>query len=286
MKTGLSASALKTIAIITMFIDHLGYTLIYELDARGTFNFITGGKVDLAVYSAFRLIGRIAFVIFCFLLVEGFFHTSDRKKYALRLMCGAVISEIPFDLMCEKKLIDRTYQNVFFTLLIGFVTVWAVDTILSRDRSRILRILACAGVILAGLTLAEVIRSDYSSLGVGLILVFYFFRYNKAALLIAAFAEYFIGHIISDLISWIITGTGRYGLSYIRNLISADLAKTLLYLSRNVIGQMVGVLTALILIMTYNHSRGRQLPKYFYYAFYPVHMLALYCILRLYLHYF
>ena len=80
MKTaGISADALKWIALLTMLCDHAGAVLF-------------------AQYPVMRLIGRTAFPLFVWLLVEGFFHTSSRKKYLGRMAFFALVSELPFDL--------------------------------------------------------------------------------------------------------------------------------------------------------------------------------------------
>lgn len=75
---GLSGSTLKLIAIITMLIDHIGAAVIGQTaDCR------QGSEMLYKIYYAMRAVGRVAFPIFCFLLVEGFFYTGSRKKYAL-----------------------------------------------------------------------------------------------------------------------------------------------------------------------------------------------------------
>lgn len=99
---GLNSFQLKCIAVITMIIDHTGAVLFPD-------------------NMTLRYIGRIAFPIFCFLLVEGFFHTRDVRKYMLRLGMFAVISEIPYDLAFRDTVIEFEHQNVFFTLFIGVV---------------------------------------------------------------------------------------------------------------------------------------------------------------------
>ena len=97
---GINSFQLKWIAVITMIIDHTGAVLFPD---------------DMV----FRYIGRIAFPIFCFLLVEGFFHTRDVRKYMLRLGLFALISEIPYDLAFRDTVLEFEHQNVFFALLLG-----------------------------------------------------------------------------------------------------------------------------------------------------------------------
>ena len=101
-KVGWNSFWLKMIAITTMLIDHVGAVLLPQ-------------------YPILRIIGRIAFPIFCFLLVEGFMHTHDVIRYMTRIGLFALISEIPFDLLFYGRILDGTHQNVFFTLFIGLV---------------------------------------------------------------------------------------------------------------------------------------------------------------------
>lgn len=69
--------------------------------------------------SGWGYLGRIAFPLFAFLLVEGFVHTGNRKKYAVRMLVFALISEVPFNLMMEHRLFGPFHQNVLWTFLIG-----------------------------------------------------------------------------------------------------------------------------------------------------------------------
>ena len=114
---GISGSTLKLIAIITMLIDHTGATVILAITRHPA---IIADPARLAlwrqVYSISRDIGRLAFPIFCFLLVEGFLHTHDIRKYAQRLFLFALVSEIPFDIALKTGWYDPGKQNVYFTL--------------------------------------------------------------------------------------------------------------------------------------------------------------------------
>ena len=169
---GLSGSALKSIAIITMLIDHIGAAVLARLMTTGG-----GGAYLYQTYALMRTIGRIAFPIFCFLLVEGFEHTGNRKKYALRLLLFALISEVPFDLAFSSTLIEFGYQNVFFTLFIGLLTMMGVHTIEQKlSWHPAVRGIAMAGIMIAGMGMAYLMRTDYAEKGVMCILVLYAFR--------------------------------------------------------------------------------------------------------------
>ena len=142
---GIPGSTLKIVAMVAMLIDHIGGVVISRmlmstglnaLDSTNTDAVMEWVSVNSDVYGAYvlcRMIGRIAFPIFCFLLVEGFIHTSDVKKYAIRLGAFALLSEVPFDLAFQSKILEFAYQNVFFTLFIGFVTLIAYKKVEERE---------------------------------------------------------------------------------------------------------------------------------------------------------
>jgi|LAHS01.1.fsa_nt_gb hypothetical protein len=146
----MSGLLLKTTALVTMIIDHYG--AIFQ---------------NNVLY--YRIIGRLAFPIYCFLLVEGYIHTSNIKKYASRLFIFAVISEIPFDLAFFGKL-GFVHQNIFFTLFIGLAAIYFIDN--KEEKYKFDNTL----VIIASAVLATFLRTDYQFIGIIYILSFYFTR--------------------------------------------------------------------------------------------------------------
>lgn len=129
----LSGEALKWIAMGTMLIDHIGACLIesglLNLSDPDSVAFISGSELGYRLYlldNFLRLVGRIAFPLFCFLLVEGFLHTKNFKRYFLRLGLFALISEIPFDFAMFGTAFDPSYQNVFWTLLFGLAVLFGL----------------------------------------------------------------------------------------------------------------------------------------------------------------
>ena len=109
-----SSEKLKKIAMGTMFLDHGAVAVIY---LHGLYEYPFLGELGLAM----RLIGRMAFPLYAFLLVQGFLYTGSRKKYAIRLGSFAVISEIPFNLVASGQVFNPGGQNTLFTLLAGLL---------------------------------------------------------------------------------------------------------------------------------------------------------------------
>jgi len=167
---GISADTLKWIALITMFIDHIGASILEKIPQYATVDWVF--QLDMTL----RLIGRIAFPIYCFLLVEGFYKTRSRKKYALNLFVFALVSEIPFELSFMGGL-DIGFHNVYWTLLLGMLLMMTLETIKVRkpDKYNLLALLAVA--ILAGI--AQIVYTDYAAIGVMLIFILYQTRDNR-----------------------------------------------------------------------------------------------------------
>lgn len=235
-KIGISGSTLKMIAVITMLIDHVAagvlgrYLTMYALDS-------TPGAIDYNtlwnIYEVMRGIGRVAFPIYCFLLVEGFTHTKSVGKYGLRLLAFAFISEIPFDLLFSGKAVDLSYQNVFFTLWIGLLVMWGFQWVEQRQNWHVaLKVPAYMVIFVAGMALADFLATDYSYYGVFAVTMLYVFRKNKVTQIVAG--------VVSFL--W-----------------------------------EIWAVFAFIPVGFYNGKRGWNM-KYFFYFFYPVHLLLLYVL--------
>lgn len=172
---GISQETLKLIACVTMLIDHIGATLVSILFVR----YPVGGPAFVwleALYRSTRIIGRIAFPIYCFLLVEGAYRTRDPKNYALRLFVGMLLSEIPFDLAFSLTWMEYDWKlttpllgfhpefnSVMMTLLLGFGMLQCMKHCKGFWR---------AVVILAFYVLAEELYTDYGGMGILLIAVF------------------------------------------------------------------------------------------------------------------
>ena len=155
----LNSFSLKLIAIITMAVDHIGAVLF------------PGEMI-------FRIIGRIGFPVFIFLMVEGFYHTGNLRKYEIRMILFAFISEIPFDLAFSDTMFDWSSQNVFFTLAIGLIMLDLLQTFQGCHWKQACVFIACvAGAVL--------LSTDYSGGGILLIYSFYWLREKPVARIIA-----------------------------------------------------------------------------------------------------
>ncbi len=200
-------------------------------------------------------IGRVAYPIFAFMIVEGYFHTSNLKAYVKRLFLFALLSEIPFNLVMGSRLFFPIHQNVLFTFLIGIGLIWLNEKACKKEKLWI-SILTGVGTIVLGTVLGIVTFVDFYNGGVMMILVFYFFRGRKWWCYVGQLAAMY--YINWELIS---------GLSYELELFG----EPFFFVRQGF------ALLALIPIWLYRgeqgyHSKGF---KYFCYSFYPVHLLVL-----------
>ena len=160
----LSGSVLKTLAVVCMLIDHIGVLLHPD----HILLFTVFGK-QITLYWLMRLIGRLTFPIFAFLIAEGYTHTHSRVRYGASLLIFAILSEIPYDLFRFGSWFIIGKQNVFFTLFLGYLGICAYEK--WRDRW-FLRV----GSVLVLLAAAYFLHSDYSVSGFCLIMLMYALR--------------------------------------------------------------------------------------------------------------
>lgn len=153
----LPQEGLKLIACVTMLLDHMGAV------------FFPNGIL-------LRVIGRLAFPIYCFLLAEGAHYTRNPVKYGLRLLVGLILSEIPFDLALYGR-ISWDHQSVMVTLLLGFLMALCM---------RKAPLWTKALLVIPFAILAELLRTDYGSMGVLIIAVFVITRDMENRLLFQA----------------------------------------------------------------------------------------------------
>lgn len=237
---------LKLIAIIVMTIDHTGHML--GIDYINGRNYLSD-TFTYDQYIMLRTIGRIAFPIFCYLIVEGFFYTRNVWKYSGRLLVFALISQIPFNLMQTREIYTPGCNtNVFFTLFFGLLAVTVLDACIkaakkakenpdyvtfSNGRYYAVGIIFAVAMMLV----AETLKTDYDSLGVIIILLFYIFRGKPVRLFISLYLAIY-------------------------------------YLSTNL---EMYALYAFIPILLHNKKKGPGL-KYFFYVYYPLHITVLFLI--------
>ena len=163
----LSGSALKMIALFTMILDHTASVLLSQY-AFATAPLIQFGSHGWSLFRICRIIGRCAFPLYCFLLIEGFLHTRNRKKYGINLFLFAVLSEIPWNFEHTGKL-TYSIQNVFFTLFLGFLAISCYELFRDSAKKQFLSLL-----LVIGLTL--IVHADHGMSGVALIMIFYALR--------------------------------------------------------------------------------------------------------------
>lgn len=252
-----SSDMLKLTAIITMMIDHIGagileYFLLPDISASIPYNTLL---IIYYINMVLRLIGRIAFPIFCFLLVQGFLHTRNRLKYTRNLLIFALISELPFDYLFAGEISFST-QNVFWTLLIGLLTLWVLEVIQNKEIHITLKTIVSLLAIAISLTVAAFLKTDYAWTGVLLILGLYFFREKLALQCSIPFIVFLISSIISNL---------AYFSSLQQTVVFVLLSKWTLFIPA-------------LMIYHCNGKRYMQKGKYFFYAFYPAHIAVLYVI--------
>lgn len=185
-----SGNNLKLIAIIAMLIDHIAHTIVYKLYleaiAVNGVNMMGDSRPKEAmkiylIYMIMRTIGRLTYPIFAFMLVEGFTHTSNLKKYMLRLLIFALISEIPYDLAISGRIIALGSQNIIWALLIGMILLSFIKRAEKHDRKK--RIFLTTSYIILAEIITFLIQANAIG-GILLIAVLYIFKEQPKRLFI------------------------------------------------------------------------------------------------------
>lgn len=191
---------------------------------------------------AFRCVGRVAFPLYCFLLVQGYAHTRDVRAYGRRLLLIALVSEIPFDLLIFGRIASIMEQNVVFSLLFGLIAIQCMDVL--RDKP------AYAGLSAAALCMGAMLcRVSYGWLGVALCLCIYCLyehRLRMAVGIAGILLIYSLSLLISGVtMSWVLVS--------------------------------FCALLSFIPILFYNGKRGLRVPllTFAFYAAYPLHIACL-----------
>jgi len=316
-KRGLSGSAIKIIALTAMLIDHVAAALfvrlligrgLYEIqyaDIERQISWLTENAALYYGYEIMRMIGRLGFPIFCFLLVEGFQKTRSRKKYAFRLGLFALLSEVPFDLVFSGRVLEFGYQNVYFTLLLGMLALCAVDWVAEHELSPALGwLFTVTGILAPAGYVFQMVQNG----------TFYNAHFSKQSALVCAGVIVAVTLIVLLLIGFLSSRAKEGRLSYIQKLCAkitvvvaamlfADFLRTdysglgvmtiaamYFFRRRKTVSMLAGciVLTimsvgelpsffTLVPVALYNGRRGLKM-KYFFYAFYPVHLFLIWLI--------
>lgn len=309
-KKEITGAALKWIAIITMLIDHIGAAIL-EPYMSGEF-----GSVPIKVLGLhpmiwdfiLRGIGRIAFPIFIFLMVEGFFYTRSRKKYAIRLGLFCLISEIPFNLGFHPQDMeiysdfprlhfigfDYTYQNVFFTLFIGFLTIWVLEVVKDYFAERNIRLKPIGACTAEGFDLDGGLEEDdfvpdadglfpddsddaeketlgdtpagptMESVCEKLLIALAIF--TGCSLAHFLHTDYGFSGVLAIVVCYIVKKRGG---KYVGQMAAPVTVLTLMNVFEGV------AFIDLALVAYYRGSKGKNVGKYFFYIFYPAHLLIL-----------
>lgn len=231
---------LKYIAIVPMAIGHF----------TGSFFGAAVNPQESALLFLLTHMALIAPPIFFFFIAEGFRYTRSRKKYALRLLIFAVITQVPFCLSENGTLLTTDFflnLNIFFTLFLGFVALVICDSEMNTAKKIALIVLLDAATVLLG--------SEWMLTGIPIIISMHIFRDKPAKRLLCFTACVAV----------------MLGVSYF----SYDPLMAAVYCAADLLFLMAGYF---IVTVFYNGEKGKHpvFSKYFFYAFYPLHLLVIY----------
>lgn len=243
VRVQLTSASLKIIALVTMTLDHIGHVFAIPL--------LYGLHPLPWLYEILRTVGRVAFPLYAFMLAEGCRHTRDVKKYLLRLAAFALVSEIPYNLAGYKNYTAPNGQNVFFTLFLGLCACY-VARLLEENNKNALWSAPVAALLSAS---AYFLSTDYVWYGVLFVWLCYVTHNKNTAV---RFAVLTVGLLLIAKPWDVFMHPGVQ--SYIETCAR----------------QFFGSLVALPLLFVYNGQKGQlRMHKYFFYAYYPAHLLLL-----------
>ncbi len=261
---GVTSTTLKLVAVVTMLIDHIG--AIFGDRLYAALPFLNAGG-----FEPLRVIGRIAFPLFAFMIAEGAGKTKSIYKYMGRLLAFAFISEVPFQLAVNhpatfRELVFSNYRNVFFTLFLGLLCIFLYEKL----REYKLEFFAFAALPIAAWAAESLIKSDYGAAGVIAIFLFYIFLHAPKPVRLAGIAltVLFLSLMFAfdPYVQRALTVSGHRVRLYHMD-VSARVNFTELY-----------ALLALPLLYLYNGEKGKKINRWVFYAFYPAHLLVYWLI--------
>ncbi len=179
----ISTFGLKLFACVTMLICNIGASVVQDgiihLDRYTQAGLAQAMETDshlvmmAGIGSAMQIIGGFAVPIFAFLLVEGFRHTSDYRKYLLRLLILALLSEIPFDLAMQQSFINFSMQNPVFGVVVSLLMLYVLD--LFKEGRGAIAILARICTVIGAMVWVTLLRVQFGPSTVLLVAIFYLF---------------------------------------------------------------------------------------------------------------
>ena len=162
LKLETTSFSLHIMAMLFMLCDHLWGTIVLGND------WLT-------------CIGRLTFPIYAFMIVEGYFHTKNLKKYACRLLLFAVLSEIPFNLAMGSRIFYPIHQNVLWSFLIAIGLIHWNEKV--KEKQVWKRILVGIASVCIGYVVGLITFVDFYHAGILMVLVFYFFKTDRYCIL-------------------------------------------------------------------------------------------------------
>lgn len=237
-KTGLNRNEIKYMAIIAMLIDHIAMFFLSS-------GLSEAAPSRIAIYSLMRVIGRITAPVMLFFLVEGFVHTSSRKKYGIRLLAFGLISQIPYALSHYNSLMEPDF-NVIITLFVTFLMLLAAESISNRS-GNILMVFALIMITFC---------CDWGVIGPFMAWLFYRYRDDR-----------------------------KLQIRYYSLLCAIQVVSAAVFLARNGhhwYGELwqAGMFLVIPILICYNGEAGRKslINKWIFYIIYPLHLLVIWMI--------